>query len=404
MSRRKPSKAAASKKPEDTDLKQQRLAASTPIGSPRVFLVTFYVVGVSLVLLGVAYLSMENVVYREQYDGPGTPNSQQACKIEVADDGRQCEVVIKVKKKMRPPVHVFYEIEGFHQNHRRYVKSLDWAQLNSREHLDRSEAKAGNCELLYANGSLILNPCGLIPNTLFNDVITLESFDMREKKIAWYSDIKEVYKQPEGFEWKRDASLSIDDACFEDRSFLSDVRCADETCRAYGINQDCMGYVCKGSYFDEFKCVQGERVVFRYDRVDKYAYPFKTFPQVISPIVGVNNEHFAVWLRSAGLPHFRKLYGRILTTVDEDTDLVFTIENNWDVHAVGGKKYLVVGSLSPANSGFEAEILGVAFVVVGCISLFFGLLFTAVHFFKPRKMGDKRFIPWLNKGDTAKTD
>lgn len=32
--------------------------------------------------------------------------------------------------------------------------------------------------------------------------------------------------------------------------------------------------------------------------------------QVINPVVGVKDEHFAVWMRTAGLSKFRKLYGR----------------------------------------------------------------------------------------------
>lgn len=357
-----------------------------------------------MLCIGGAFLQRgrDSVVYREQYDGPGTPRERAACKIEQADAGVMCNVTIQVKEKMSSPVNVFYEIEGFHQNHRRYVQSLDWGQLHNREHLVDKELRQGDCILLYENKSKLLNPCGLIPNTMFNDIIELiapDNLEMKENNIAWRSDIKHVLKQPEGFEWARAPNLNIDDECFEDNSYLSDRFCQRETCAAYGISNDvlddgCLGYVCQGSYFDEHKCDLGERVVFHYDRVDKYAYLYQTFPQVVSPLIGVNAEHFAVWMRTAALPRFRKLYGRITQTVRDD--LVFTIQNNWDAHAFSGKKYVVVAS-NPEDSGFESTFLAHAYITVGAICLGLGAFFLAVQCVKPRILGDPTLIPWHRK-------
>ena len=38
---------------------------------------------------------------------------------------------------------------------------------------------------------------------------------------------------------------------------------------------------------------------------------YETYPDIVNPIEGVLNEHFIVWMRTAGLPRFRKVYGRI---------------------------------------------------------------------------------------------
>lgn len=49
-----------------------------------------------------------------------------------------------------------------------------------------------DCSPLYKNGSLTLHPCGLIANTLFNDIFTVVSGQfMDETDIAWDSDVSD---------------------------------------------------------------------------------------------------------------------------------------------------------------------------------------------------------------------
>ena len=47
-----------------------------------------------------------------------------------------------------------------------------------------------DCSPLIYNGTLVLHPCGLIANTLFNDIFTVTSGQtMLETDIAWDSDV-----------------------------------------------------------------------------------------------------------------------------------------------------------------------------------------------------------------------
>lgn len=42
---------------------------------------------------------------------------------------KKCTVTLNVAKDMPGPVFVYYQLDNFYQNHRRYVKSRDNAQL-----------------------------------------------------------------------------------------------------------------------------------------------------------------------------------------------------------------------------------------------------------------------------------
>ena len=90
--------------------------------------------------------------------------------------------------------------------------------------------------------------------------------------------------------------------------------------------------------------------------------------------IDMEDEHFIVWMRPAGLPNFRKLWGRI-----EDYDLKkgdklsITIENNYNVTHYDGDKSII---LSTTNQfGGNNTFLGVSFIVVGVISLLLGIAF-----------------------------
>jgi hypothetical protein len=54
----------------------------------------------------------------------------------------------------------------------------------------------------------------------------------------------------------------------------------------------------------------------------------------------VTNEHFIVWMRTAGLPTFRKLYGKINKDIPAGSTITFTVNANFEVASFSGKKYL----------------------------------------------------------------
>jgi len=55
------------------------------------------------------------------------------------------------------------------------------------------------------------------------------------------------------------------------------------------------------------------------------------------------DEHFIVWMRTAGMPNFRKLWGRVRSDIPKGT-LSLTINNNYDVSSFDGKKTFVLST------------------------------------------------------------
>jgi hypothetical protein len=78
---------------------------------------------------------------------------------------QSCDISVKIEADMEPPVYVYYQLDNFYQNHRRYVKSRSDKQLRGEE---VDPALLDDCAPLNKEGTKTLNPCGLIANSMFN--------------------------------------------------------------------------------------------------------------------------------------------------------------------------------------------------------------------------------------------
>jgi hypothetical protein len=91
-------------------------------------------------------------------------------------------------------------------------------------------------------------------------------------------------------------------------------------------------------------------------------------------------------MRTAGLPNFRKLWGRIEGNLLAG-NYTINITNNYDVSAYDGAKYFV---LSTTNAlGGKNYFLAVCYLVVGALCIVFALIF---------------FIAFLRKRSTSSRD
>jgi hypothetical protein len=117
---------------------------------------------------------------------------------------------------------------------------------------------------------------------------------------------------------------------------------------------------------------------------------YPTFPNLQKD--GVTNEHFIVWVRTAGLPTFRKLYSRINKDLKKGDQYTVQVVPGFNVTTFLGKKRLVLSTTS--WMGGKNAFLGVAYVAVGACSLILAVIFLIMDKFKPRKLGDTDYLVW----------
>lgn len=101
-------------------------------------------------------------------------------------------------------------------------------------------------------------------------------------------------------------------------------------------------------------------------------------------------------MRPAALPRFRKLYGRLRTTVPAGTALTFTVMSSFDVDPFSGTKALVLSTASAI--GGKNSFLPLAYIVVGFSCLGVAALFAARAYFGGRRMGDTAYLVWPAAG------
>ncbi|EWM30162.1 transmembrane protein 30a [Nannochloropsis gaditana] len=378
-----------SRKPEDTAFKQQRLPAWQPILTPKWVIITFTLVGLIFVPLGIVLKIQSDAIveYSLQYDGEGTPESLADCQIldpNEASAHPPCTVTFDITREMKAPIYVYYQLDNFYQNHRRYVKSRSDAQLMGNV---LSEAELSDCDPLrtinVAGETRVLSPCGLIANSFFNDWYVLASpptgpanLTLDVEGIAWESDVDRRFAQPDGF--------------------LAEPNLAGADCDALLGTPPGQAvaatYTPPGGTAGPLPPTPQPWCVF-YPEPDKFFYLYQRYPFFPNLAVeGVTNEHFIVWMRTAGLPTFRKLYGKIDQDLPAGTQLSFTVHPGFEVVSFSGRKHLVVSTVS--WFGGANSFLGISYIVVGSLCLFLAALFGIKQATCPRKLGDTRYLGW----------
>lgn len=319
-----------SKKPKYSRFSQQELPACKPILTPGWVISTFLAVGILFIPIGLASLfASERVVeIMERYDHdciPANYTKNLLGYIQSTETNKTCVKKFTVPKQMKSPVFIYYQLDNFYQNHRRYVKSRSDKQLRSKAFEDDTES----CKPEDTTNKSPIVPCGLIAWSLFNDTYRFSVKDLElnvtKKDIAWKSD--------------------------QEHKFGSDV---------YPKN------------FQSGGLIGGAKL--------NASIPLS------------QQEDLIVWMRTAALPTFRKLYGKIEVDLEADDEVTVVIENNYNTYSFGGKKRLVLSTTSWI--GGKNDFLGIAYITVGGICLFLAIAFILLYVINPRPLGDPSYLSW----------
>lgn len=384
-----------------TLFKQQRLPAWQPILTPLNSALCLFAIAILCIPLSIAlfHANAAAVDITHRYDNVQPCSFGHSSKgafryaatpTEAWQSGCVKDIRFEISRPLKAPVYLYYGLDNFYQNHRRFTNSKSDAQLAGRHATVKSIASLTS-PLTYpgeirhegkrtitidgkpfAFRDVVYAPAGLIPWSMFNDTFELYRLEgpdaeasMRlicngsafsrftnnklegagqchKKGIAWTSDAENKYKKPHF-----PPADSPHPVWSAPRSAY-DAQDGDAGPEPPSEARSDNAFFNNGWYVNE----PGHRV------------PVTT------------DEDLMVWSRIASLPKFRKLY----RVIDEDLKpgtYVMRIGEHFDVASLDGQKSFSLATLSwlGGNNRFMAWM----YFVMGAICAASGAAFLCIH-------------------------
>jgi hypothetical protein len=408
---------AASKRPSNSKFKQQKLPAWKPVLTPSSVLPTFFGIGALFIIIGSILLAQTDDVVEKELEytdcartshvnpNPSDSGLGGTCGDLLENDANytdtdalhnRCECILTVKLEgfEDKETFIYYAFENYYQNHRRYVKSRSDAQLRSAQVMGNDE-----CDPLESKDGKYYAPCGLIANSLFNDTIELltnlgqqtsrDGEDLDAPTVTATGTFVAGYTGSD-ISWNSDRDVKFKNPCEGDGCDL---------CGPDGLNgTDSL----KPPNWPVDACKLGETITHCGSQCNSESGPDSdcTYNPHSSCFqssgLGYQNEDFIVWMRTAALPTFRKLYRRVPKGFKDGTYYI-RIGYNYPVKNFGGIKKIFISTTS--SIGGKSWFLPSMYLVVGILSFLAGASFLVMqHFFKiSRKLGDVSNLAWHSR-------
>uniref|UniRef100_K3XB87 Uncharacterized protein n=1 Tax=Globisporangium ultimum (strain ATCC 200006 / CBS 805.95 / DAOM BR144) TaxID=431595 RepID=K3XB87_GLOUD len=409
--------APSSNRPENSRWAQQKLPMWEPMLTLTWSIGICLVIAASCLVLGVAVVTKSSslttirVVYDDGSDtnladhghakaqqDHGTVTKLDNCLLDTLNMANSfhadhtCFINITLTEPFTGTAHVYYELTGYHQHHRRFVSSMDRTQFTDEwrpdmaitmcaplEKLESPLCDVGTCDPATTKVRKAF-PCGIVANTMFNDIFWLHEgvlpngdkltrTDLVSKGAA-RTYMSHNSKNPT---WPLHTSDYL--PVWNNPNF-SRIIPPPPSIPGAGSPVDHMPYITS-------------------DYTNSTAWVHDPLDPDFGVGTGVENEHWRVWVEGAANQPFRKAYGNIERALPAGTMLVFAVQSNFFVRSFGGSKALVVSEV--AWFGSENVALGVFYLAVGGIFLVAGLLFAVRKITRPRPLGDATYLSWKHK-------
>ena len=187
---------------KNSRFKQQNLPAWRPVPTILTIVIVFAFFGIFMIILGIVLLVYSSKIKTAEVDYTD-------CNINL-----YCNKKITIEDDIDAPVFIYYQLDGFYQNARRYIRSKEIDQLTGddiKKH-DNCEPAEKNKDMGFPANKTALDgsdlddnsfaiPCGLMAKTFFNDSYTFkigdENLEVDEINIAFEKDKKIYDKNPD---------------------------------------------------------------------------------------------------------------------------------------------------------------------------------------------------------------
>lgn len=402
-----PTKPENSNRPDDSRWTQQQLPMWQPMLTLNWAIVWCFVVAATSIALGVAivatssFLTTLRVTYDDGGSGEaiatqmdGTVADVGKCILTTKNDANSfhadhtCFVTFTLPNNVTAPLYVFYELDNVFQHHRRFVSSIDRTQFTGEwtpavaltacaplETMKSKRCIAGACDSDSKTRALF--PCGIVANTMFNDIFWLHDGQLPTGESLGLTDLisngvartyPTPHKNPTWYDYEGD------------NEYLPVWRNPNMSRIIPTPNDEA-----------------GQEVHVTSDYTNSTAWVHDPTDARYGVGTGVENEFWRAWVEGAAVEPFRKTYARIekYEMLPAGTTLTFAVQSNYFVRSFKGKKSIVIGEIGWFGSGNTP--LGGFFIGVGVIFLLAGVLAAARKCCGARVPGDASALAWKKR-------
>ncbi|KAG2494386.1 hypothetical protein HYH03_007440 [Edaphochlamys debaryana] len=270
---------------------------------------------------------------------------------------RQVLELPPLRRRLRPPVYVLYELSGLYGTHKRYVRSVSRDQLAG-ETLAAGELSTCEPRLWLGGGpnaSLpdrgLINPCGLRAASLFNDTYALAADPATCGAAASGADVSSSGSSGGGLAVAEPEPATT----LPSPSSSSQATTAPPSAAApyapLPLDRDAVAWP-----------LEARRLYGMYNATNLNTQPAsREGGALAAPVRQATDLH--VWMRPPSRPTALKLYGIIDKELPAGCRLRLAVANRYDSYAWGGSKTVVLSSQSwygMSNTVLPAVLLSLA--------------------------------------------